>query len=289
MAIIDIALPAPAANGSGAWVDASAFGALKTITSVGNGGSFEPFVTIECSNETSPSDAYPINTFDIPGTLTVQVACMWMRATVSNYRGGGAPTVSVGGTSDGTTNAQLAVTAGNGTGAPSSTSGLPLFKTVQVAGAFRGAINIEVSEDGTTYSQAFSANIPGALYGIIAANDMRTSRNGVPDNSPGSPAVWVAATQPIGGGGGGGGGGGAQVFVYTATGTEAVNSFPITIPVAMTSTNYVCSLTAWPVNPAVNVSEPFFVAVTDTTHFRAGVTAGMTAGDKIIVFAQVLS
>lgn len=199
MGMIDIALPAPAANGSGTWVDASAFGALKTITSVGNGGDFEPFVTIECSNETSPTHEYPINTFDIPGTLTVQVACMWMRARVSNYRGGGSPTVSVGGQDSGTTNAQLAVTAGNGIAAPTNTSSLPLYKTIQVAGAFRGAVNVEISEDGTTYNQAFSANNPGAQYGLIAASDMRVSRNGVPDNSPGSPTVWVAATQPLGG------------------------------------------------------------------------------------------
>lgn len=201
-------LPAPAANGAGAWVDVSTFGAVKTITSVGNGFVFEPIVTIECSNETSSptGSGFPLKTFFTPDEQTFTVACMWMRAVVSNYKGGGAPTVNVGGTDDGTSNAELVATAGNGTGASVDVSDLPILKTVQVIGPFRGQVNVEISEDGgTTWNQAFSFQSPGHQTAILAADFMRVERNGVPLVTPGLPQVWVAATEPPGGGGGGGG------------------------------------------------------------------------------------
>ena len=177
-----VALPAPAANGSGAWVDVSSFGALKSITAVGNGGVFTPFVTIECSNEDTPVHAYSLVTFSNPeDEFTTEVACHWMRATVSNYRGGGAPTVEVGGTDDGTSSLELNVPADNGAAAAVDVSALPLFKTVQVGGPFRGQINIEVSEDGgATFATVFSFAQSGFQSAVIAADFMRVSRTGVP-------------------------------------------------------------------------------------------------------------
>lgn len=205
MAQQSVNLPAPAANAAGAWVDVSTFGDVKTVTVVGNGGVFEPFVTIECSNQSAPTKGYPLKTFSSPDEATFSIACHWMRAVVSNYKGGGAPTVDVGGTDDGTTSLQLTVPVGNGVGAGVDTTSLPLFKTVQIAGPFRGTINIEVSEDsGTSYSQAFSfSGLSGQQTQVIAADFMRVSRVGVPPIDPGLPEIWVSATAPTGGGGGG--------------------------------------------------------------------------------------
>jgi len=205
MANIFVALPAPAANGAGAWVDVSSFGALKTITVTGNGGVFEPFVTIECSNQNAPTAGFALKTFGFPAEQSFGVACHWMRAVVSNYRGGGAPTVEVGGTDDGTSFAQLISPAGDGDGAGVDVSALPPFKTVQIVGAYRGTVNVEVSEDaGTTYSQAFSStNQPGGQSQTIAADFMRVSRAGTPKMDPGLPEIWIGATAGSGGGGGG--------------------------------------------------------------------------------------
>ncbi|HEY6033238.1 MAG TPA: hypothetical protein VIV58_03235, partial [Kofleriaceae bacterium] len=219
MANTFISLPAPAANGAGAWTDVSTMGALKTVTVVGNAGVFEPFVTIEASNESSPTDGFPLETFFQPGESTYAVACMWMRAVVQNYRGGGAPTVSVGANTDGATADQLPVTAGNGTGTAVDVSALPVFKTVQVSGAFGGSLDILISEDGgTTYSQSLSFAQPGAQSIEITADHMKVQRSGVPLVAPGTPVVWVAATASPGGGGGGGG-----TALTVTDGTTSVN------------------------------------------------------------------
>lgn len=203
MSNIFTALPAPAANGSGAAVDMSTFGALKTVTVTGNGGVFTPTVIIEISNEASPTKWAPVLTFQNPGADNCEVACHWMRATVSNYLGGGAPTVEVGGTDEGSVFANLPVTAGNGTGAGVDVTTLGSFKTVTVGGPFNGACNVEVSEDGgTTYSVAFSFQNPGQQSGLLIADHMRVTRNGVPLVAPGLPIVNVGATSGPGGGGG---------------------------------------------------------------------------------------
>jgi hypothetical protein len=196
MSFISVNLPAPAANASGAAVDVSAFGGLKTITVTGNGGVFEPFVTVEMSNETSPTKWTPAcPTFTNPGEQTIQIAARWMRATVSNYKGGGAPTVEIGGTDDGTLFASLPALAGNGSATPTSTATLGDFKTVQVAGPFRGTVNIDVSEDaGATFQTVLSFNNPGQQTFIGAADFMRVTRSGVPGNTPGLPITNVGGT-----------------------------------------------------------------------------------------------
>lgn len=208
MANTFIALPAPAADGAGAWTDCSGLGGLRTIVAE----TPDAFVTIECSNELVASDAYPITAFQATGETTVQVAAHWMRAVTSNASAGGAaPVVSVGSTDDGTTTDQLVTTVSSGVAAPTDTSALPAFKTIQVTPGFKGSLNVEVSEDGgTTYATAFSFQNGGqrSVSGLYIADRMRVNRIGV---APGGlvPQVWVGATAPPGGGGGGGGGGGA--------------------------------------------------------------------------------
>jgi hypothetical protein len=198
-----IALPAPAANGAGAWTDCSAMGGLRTIVVT----TPDAFVTIECSNQLVAANAYSVTAFQANGEITVQAAAHWMRAVVSNFAAGGvAPIVNVGSTGDGTTTVQLATTVVSGVAAATDTTALPAFKTIQVTGGFTGSLNIEISEDaGATYATAFSFSNGGSQSGLYVADRMRVRRVGV---VPGGalPQVWVGATAPPGGSGGGGGG-----------------------------------------------------------------------------------
>jgi hypothetical protein len=192
-------LPAPAGNGSGAPVDVSTFGGLKTISYANNGFRFPATVTIEFSNEFVPTNFTPLKVFGIPGEVSIPVAAHWMRATVSNYRGGGAPVVSVGGDDAGTQFSTLTATAGNGNGAGVDVSDLEAFKTIHVATAFRGVLNIEASEDGgVSYSTVCSFYGPGYRTLVFTAEFMRVTRAGVPGNSPGLPIVNVGASAGAG-------------------------------------------------------------------------------------------
>lgn len=208
MAFTKISLPAPAANGSGAAVDASSFGATKTITVKAGGSSVhKPSVIVEASNEAVPTKWAPLAFFAPDGEETIDVAVRWMRATVTNYREGSAPVVEVGGNDDGTEFASIPVPSGNGDGAGVDVD-LPQFKSVHVAGAFRGSISILISQDGgATYQEAmtFLSGQSGIQSKVFAADYMKVRRDGVPEIDPGSPVVNVGACS-IGGGGGGGGG-----------------------------------------------------------------------------------
>jgi hypothetical protein len=202
MAHVQVTLPAPTGNGSGAAVDVTGIGAIKTITVTAGDGVLKPSVIVEVSNQSAPTKWAPIAFFQPGGEETIPVVARWMRATVTNYRGGSAPQVEVGGEDGSPSFVTLVATAGNGTGAGVDVSALGPFKTVHVAGPFQGAVNIEISEDGgTTYQQAlsFQSGDPGIQSGVFAADFMRVTRNGVPDNSPGLPLVNVGAVFGTGG------------------------------------------------------------------------------------------
>lgn len=199
-------LPAPAGNGSGAAVDTSLLGAVKTLTVKGNGSVFEPSVLIEISNDPAALEWSPLVNFVIPGERTVPVVARWMRATVQNYRGGGAPVVDVAADATTATFATLVGPAGDGVGAAVDVSSLGLFKTIQVAGPYRGACNLEISNDGgVTWTAALSFPQEGTRTLPLAAQFMRIARAGVPLVEPGVPLAYIAAVD-FGGGGGGGGG-----------------------------------------------------------------------------------
>jgi hypothetical protein len=206
MALTFFALPATAGNGPGTPVDVSTLGAEKTIVVEGNGATFEPFVLIEVSNDAAGVNWSPLVMLNLPGERTELVACRWMRATVKNYRGGGAPTVNVGADNLGASFATLVATASNGEGAGVDVSALPAFKTIQVTGTYRGSLNVEISNDGgASYSllTAFPPN-QGGISSISAVADfMRVTRSGIVSNQPGMPVITVAAADIVGGGGGG--------------------------------------------------------------------------------------
>ena len=145
---------------------------------------------------------------------------------MSNFKGGQAPEVWVGSTDAGASFAALGAPVGNGAAAAVDVSTLPLFKTVQIGGTFRGEVIVEISEDGgVTWGQPFPGfQAPGFASEILAADFMRVRRVGVPANTPGLPIVNVGACDV--GGGGGGGSGNPQLFEYVAVGGEA-NPFTI--------------------------------------------------------------
>ena len=198
MANIFVSIPVPAANGSGAPVDMSAFGFSKTISV---SGPYSATVNIEISNEAVPTKWAPLATFQNSDGLVVDVACQWMRATVTSYRSG-TPACNVGGTDDGTLIVNLPATAGDGNGPAVLIDTLGLFKTVTVGGPFKGNVQLEASEDGITkWSQiGFGFSNPGQQSQVVAAKHMRVVRSGVPSIDPGFPIVDVAACG-IGGGG----------------------------------------------------------------------------------------
>jgi hypothetical protein len=186
-----VALPTNAAVGPGTAVNASTFGATKTVTVQAKGSR----VQIEVSLDTAGVDWAPLVGFGVTGgEMTFSVACKWIRATVVQYGGGGAPVVEMGGTNDGTTLLALTVPVGDGPGAGVDVSALPLFKTVQVGGAFTGTLIVQVSEDGgVTYATAYSflSGQQGLQSQIIAADFMQVVRSGTSDSS--QPLVNVGA------------------------------------------------------------------------------------------------
>lgn len=191
MAFTSVDLPAPAANGSGAAVDCSALGPTRTITV----SSDQAFVIVEVSNQDSPTKWAPLASFLASGEQTGVCAAKWMRATVTNYESGDAPTVSVG--AEEATSAvytELETTAGSGTGAAVDISTMPPFKTVQVAGIWSGCVSIEVSVDGgVSYEEAFSfqSQQSGIQSRVVQADFVRVTRSGVSSKHPGRPIVSI--------------------------------------------------------------------------------------------------
>lgn len=198
-------LPVPVGNGVGAAVDVSTFGANKSVVI---GGDAQAQITVEVNNDAGQAGSWAaLKTVQNTGEFVINVACRWMRVRVSNYNSyaGGQAVVDVGGTTAGTSFQALVAPVGNGAAAAANTSALGLFKTVQVGGAYRGAVVVEVSEDGTEWGQpfAFGSQSPGIRSIVVAAEFMRVRRVGVPKIDPGLPIVNVAATDDTGGGGGG--------------------------------------------------------------------------------------
>jgi len=197
--------PTPLGNGQGAAVDFSTFGNLKSIVVSGDATAN---ISIEMNNDPAQAGSWQsIYSAQNTGGTTVLVACRWLRMNVSgyNYTFGGTPVVNIGGTDDGTQFVALPVPADNSAGAPVSTAALGLFKSIQVANAFRGTVVVEFSEDGTSdWAPAASFGNPGTQSNTYAADFMRARRTGVPGINPGTPICNVGATS--GGSGGGGSG-----------------------------------------------------------------------------------
>lgn len=231
MANLFFNLPAPAANGSGAAVDVSATGAVKTIVV---GGTAVAQITIEFSNEAAPTSWAPLKTVQNNGKFQATVAARWMRATVAAYKRG-VPEVDVGADDFGTLFATLVATAGDGVGASVDVSLLPAFKTVQISDAFRGGVVVEISEDNVAWAQCMTFLVPGAQSKVVTAQWMRVRRQNVPTIAPGLPAINVGASSD--GSSSGAGPTNWQSFDYVATGLEG-QQFTVPLPVAQPNATY---------------------------------------------------
>ncbi len=176
-------------------VDVTAFGASKTL--VVAGGSMP--VVIEASHDGTAWS--PLWSFAAGGEKTVDVACSFLRATPMSGKGT-EPTITAAGTDDGTAALDFEVPSSTGCGAPRAVHDEPLFKTIQVAGKFRGVLLVEISDDKDgPWTSVMSFHKAGIQSRTFTARFMRIKRRGVPDVAPGLPTVKAAVTQPSNGGG----------------------------------------------------------------------------------------
>lgn len=205
MSNLFINVPSQAANGSGAAVDFSTMGASKSIVVDGSWPeTMQPTIVIEINNDPAAAAPWaPIAVFQGAGNKVVDVACHWIRATVSNFKQGTAPDIDIGGQTAVVNFATLIAPAGNGVGASVNVSALGPYKSVHVAQPFRGNLIVELSTDGATdWGQPFSTQTQGVMSGVFTANFARVRRSGVPLIDPGLPEVYLGATESAGGGGG---------------------------------------------------------------------------------------
>jgi hypothetical protein len=277
MPSIFIPLPAPGANGSGAWTDVSTMGAEKEIVV---GGDLHATITFEISNEAAASQPAPVLSIQNKGKGRCNVAALWMRATVSGYQSGSAPVIEVGANDDGAQGANIAATAGNGTGAPTDVSALGQFKTVTVGGPFEGNVLIEFSEDGVEYAPVFMFTRPGQQTKYLPTMWMRATRVGIKAGSPtpGLPIVNVACIVDVSPGPGFHD---PDLIRYVATGLEGDT---ITVPLTFARANN-AYFVAW-MSQSV-VSEQAAKAVTDiprslrtVNQFVANLAADTAIGDE---------
>lgn len=209
MANIFTNLPRPAAaNGSGAAVDTSGCGADKYIIVDGSWTLPDrpPTVTIEINNDSVPNGTWaPLCSFVGNGKKAIQCAARWMRATVSNYRGGTNPLINFGSTDDPATFVTPAVPAADGVGAATDITALPEIKTITIGDTFTGAVILEYSEDagGVDWAELPAMWAPGTMTFPLIANWIRVRRQGIPAAAtPGTPIVNLGGVAPSGGSGG---------------------------------------------------------------------------------------
>lgn len=270
-----LALPAPAANGSGAWVDVSTMGAPKSVI-IGGGAVAQ--VTIEATNELVPLNPCPLGEVQSKGLIQGNFAVHWMRATVSGYKSG-APNVDVGSNDEGCSFLQLVAPAGDGVGAAVDVSALGFFKTVTVANAGNGTVIIEISEDNVVWNQFVSYQADGAKSFYVTASHMRVSRLGS-RGSVGLPIVWVGADNDVSG---------TNPFPtfetpqtqrFVAAGGE--NDFNVVLTTPRLNDIYSVWATLAGVASIVGIDMPDTLAGDRTTlQFRVVTAAPLTAGDII--------
>lgn len=205
MANIFTNLPRPAAaNGSGAAVDTSGCGASKFIIVDGAWTLPDrpPTVTIEINNDAVPNGTWaPLCSFVGNGKKMIQCAARWMRATVSNYRGGTNPLINFGSTDDPASFVTPAVPAADGVGAATDITALPEIKTITIGDTFTGAVILEYSEDagGVDWAELPAMYAPGQMTFPLIANWIRVRRQGIPTAAtPGTPIVNLGGVSPSG-------------------------------------------------------------------------------------------
>lgn len=193
MANLFLDLPVPAGNGTGAPVDVSALGRVKTITVQGD---LKGTITIEFSED--GSDYFPLKSFAGKGKISKAFAAQYMRVRVSGYKTG-TGNVDVGSDDIGQQFLAIPAPAGDGVGAAVDVSALGTLNTFAIAGDFSGTVTIEISEDNVDWAQCASFSDPGHETVEVVARYMRVRRDGVDPNNPGSASVALGAVNDAAG------------------------------------------------------------------------------------------
>jgi len=167
-------LVVPATDGQGAAVDVSSLGKRRTITLAGALGGAS--IQIQGSNDGGTS-YFDIATFTKPGVIVIDNVSLRMRVSVANATGTVAANCDVAGTASGAAGLTLPDPGPGGTSAAVQTSGLGLFKTVSVHGAFSGGdVRIQISADGLAWGDFIGFGAPDHRSLQFAANYMRVVR-----------------------------------------------------------------------------------------------------------------
>ena len=198
MANVFLSLPVPAGNGSGAAVNTSALGRVRTLTI---DGEFESVLTLEIANDAAGTEFVPFVSTTNPGTTTFSVAARWMRITQTNFQLGSA-TAGVGSNDDGTACVSIPVPAGEGVGASVSVAALGTFNTCVVTGDFTGSISLECSSDGVEFLDLLSFQQSETKSTVVVCQFMRARRRRV-GVVAGTPVMEVCAVNDAGTGSGG--------------------------------------------------------------------------------------
>lgn len=187
MSNVQVDLPVPAGNGTGAAVDTSQLGPDKTVVI---DGVFVASVTIEISED--GTDWAPVVTFTRPGDKNIQVVAQQMRVRIDAF-GSGAPNVDVGADGAGGQFAAMNVPAGDGSGTNLNVKDFGRIKSVVVGGTLGGGtLNIQVSEDLVAWSDVASFITPGGQKTFeVEAQYMRVTRIGT---TGGTPTVTIGAS-----------------------------------------------------------------------------------------------
>lgn len=194
MATIGASLAVPAGTGVGAASATANMAGKKTILV---SGVFSGQVIVEIA-AVAGGPFCQLRTFTAPKSMVFEVACAEMRVSSQNV--GGAPVVDVSAEEAVVQAVNLAVPAGNGSGAGSDISALGELMTAVVLPYGSGSCIVELSEDNVNWVQAFSTFTPagGCQTKEKPANFARVTRAGVTVGAP--PVVQLAAISGAGGG-----------------------------------------------------------------------------------------
>lgn len=196
MANLFFNLPTTPGDGSGAAVITSALGREKTITVQGTYGGV---VNIEVSLDGVTWATVATFSGGTAEKRVISVAARFMRASRLGVPlvAPGLPNVDVGANDNGARFASLAVTPGDGIGAPTDTSALGTFNSVTVTGTFTGTVNVQISDDGVDYVTCMTFAASGIKSKEFSARFMRVERAGVESVVPGLPVVAVGAINDV--------------------------------------------------------------------------------------------
>jgi len=169
VANVFLALPVPAGDGVGAWIDTSLMAAGKTVSV--DGGAFTGTLYLEASNDgqtsAGPVDCPPLMGGNISELEIVSVA-QWMRVRrIGALVPFGAPTVNIAAPQAACVFAGLTVPPGDGAGVGADISAGGDVNTFNVVGPFSGQLFIDISTDaGATWSPAILVGSPGQVFGV---------------------------------------------------------------------------------------------------------------------------